>query len=67
MGFLQITPPQGFSNGKDLSIITGPASPRFTPPKGISGAVPPQPVGGNMLYEDGKIMEYENNVTMEYQ
>ena len=44
MGFLQIPPPQGFNSGQELSIITGPASPRYGPPQG-SGVTPPSGMG----------------------
>ena len=39
MGFLNIPPPQGFDLGQGLSIITGPASPRFAPPQGSKPVV----------------------------
>ncbi len=62
MGFLQIPPPQGFSNGQELSIITGPVSPRFGPPQGVSFID-----DKNMAYENAVMMEYEDNVSMEYE
>ena len=61
MGFLQIPPPQGFSKGQELSIITGPASPRFGPPQGTISTPP------DMAYENAVTMEYEDNVVMEYE
>jgi len=61
MGFLQIPPPQGFSSEQELSIITGPASPRFGPPQGAISTLP------DMNYENAVTMEYEDNVIMEYE
>lgn len=61
MGFLQIPPPQGFVKGQELSIITGPASPRFGPPQGTISTPP------DMFYENGFTMEYEDNKVMEYE
>ena len=61
MGFLQIPPPQGFSNEQELSIITGPASPRFGPPQGIMSSPP------DMAYENAVTMQYEDPEMMEYE
>lgn len=52
MGFLQIPPPQGFSREQELSIITGPASPRYAPPQGEGGGISPG-VDSELFDEDG--------------
>lgn len=61
MGFLQIPPPQGFSIEQEISIITGPISPRFGPPQGTMITLV------DMAYENAITMEYEDNETMEYE